>query len=115
LLAGFNEKEKGMAHLINRVFSRVGRPLVNRVAVVPEAAPKVEASSGDVFKDLGVERPKLTGSRKYRGEFKVGDHVVSDKEITAMAWSRSGLTPDEWNALKADERVAYIESTIASF
>jgi hypothetical protein len=58
---------------------------------------------------------KLTGSRAYRGEVNIGGHVISEKQLVASAWSRSGLSPDEWNKLTATDRKKRIEDTLTSW
>jgi hypothetical protein len=103
-----------MAHLINRIFRHAYRPPISQ-GRVPEAAPKVEAVAvaADVAQDSA---PKLTGSLKYRGGAVRSNGVhVGEREMTAHAWSNSGLSPEEWNKLSASERAKHFDAVLKAW
>lgn len=59
-----------------------------------------------------AETPVLLGSERSYAYVQIGDGEATLLAIVAVAQQASGLTPEQWNALGAEERDAWIDSRI---
>lgn len=62
-----------------------------------------------------ISNALLAGSEQLPPQFDINGRVVSQLDAVKRAFQDSGLSPDEWNDLRDDDRTAKIEIALDSF